>query len=222
MIVGFNDAKYFFLNNKYSCNVFVLERRFGNAEAAYQAHKTKEPQIINIFTTLDAVSSQSIGRGVDTYDGWKDNKVKAMLLVVFEKFRQNPDILEKLLETENQKLVAVSISEENFWGIRDDMGENILGKILMYVREYFKTHTKTERERLYSDWEDVQSELKLFRSPIKSYGMLYSEMDINRCNSIFNDCLQRIEKLKLEIENFIQFFLVDVDILTEATKQFTE
>lgn len=222
MIVGFNDTKYFFLNNKYSCNVFVLERRFGNAEAAYQAHKTKEPQIMNIFTTLDAVSSQSIGRGVDTYDGWENNKVKAMLLVVFEKFRQNPDILEKLLETENQKLVAVSISKENFWGVIDGVGENILGKILMYVREYFKTHTKTERERLYSDWEDIQSELKLFRSPIKSYGILYSEMDITRCDSIFNDCLQRTEKLKLEIENFIQFFLVDVDILTEATKQFTE
>lgn len=222
MIVGFNDTKYFFLNNKYSCNVFVLERRFGNAEAAYQAHKTKEPQIINIFTTLDAVSAQSIGRGVDTYDGWKDNKVKAMLLVVFEKFRQNPDILEKLLETQNQKLVAISISKENFWGVIDDVGQNILGKILMYVREYFKTHTKTERERLYSDWEDIQSELKLFRTPIKNYGILYSKTDIDRCNSTFNDCLQRIEKLKLEIENFIQFFLVDIDILTKTTEQFTD
>lgn len=222
MIVGFNDTEKFFLNNKYSCDVFILNRRFGNAEAAYQAHKTKESQIRNIFTTLDAVSAQSIGRGVKTYDGWENDKVKVMLLVVFEKFRQNPDILEKLLKTGNQKLVAISISHEKFWGLIDDEGENVLGKILMYVREYFKFHTTTERERLYSDWEDIQDELKILRTSIKSYGILYSQDDITKCNNEFEDCYKRLEKLKLEINNFINFFLVDVDILTEATKQFVD
>lgn len=222
MIVGFNDTEHFFLNNKYSCDVFILDRRFGNAEAAYQAHKTKEPQIVNIFTTLDAISSQSIGRSVDTYEGWDKDKVRVMLLVVFEKFRQNEDILQKLIATGNQKLEAVSISNEDFWGIADGKGQNILGKILMYVREYFKTHTKTERERLYSDWEDIQSQLKILRTPIKSYGTLYKNNDIDKCDISFDDCIQRLNKLRLDIKNYISFFLVDVDSLTEATDQFVE
>lgn len=222
MIVGFNDAPYFFLNNKYSCNVSVFGHRFGNAEAAYQAHKTKEPQIINIFTTLDGLSSQSIGRGVHAYDGWDNDKVKIMLLVIFEKFRQNPNILEKLIDTGEQKLIAVSMSKEKFWGTLNNEGENILGKILMYVREHFKTYTILERENLYNDWEDIQKKLNILKVPIENYGLFYSEHDIENNNVAFIDCLEKIEKLKSEIDKFIGFFLVDVNILSEATKQFID
>lgn len=221
MIMGFNDAPYFFLNNKYSCNVFILDRRFGNAEAAYQAHKTMEVQIVNIFTTLDAYSAQSIGREVHAYDGWENDKIRAMLLVVFEKFRQNPDILQKLLDTENQKLVAVSITKESFWGTLNGEGKNILGKILMYIREYFKNHNE-EREKLYNELEDIHSILKAVKTPIKKYGILYNNDDIEKSNNNFNDCISKLESLKLKVNDYTQFFLVDENILTEATKQFTK
>lgn len=222
MIVGFNDTEHFFLNNKYSCKIYILGRHFGNAEAAYQAHKTKEPQIINIFTTLDAVSSQSIGRSVKTYDGWENDRVRVMLLVVFEKFRQNPQILDRLLNTENQKLVAVSISKEKFWGCLDGEGENVLGKILMHVRQYFKSHSIDEHEKLFKDLECIHNRLNILQTTIKDYGILYRDEDLKTNEEYFNDCILYTNKLKSGIEDFIKFFLVDVESLTEATSQFID
>jgi predicted NAD-dependent protein-ADP-ribosyltransferase YbiA (DUF1768 family) len=216
--MGFNEVDNFFLNNKYSCSVFILSRRFGNAEAAYQAHKTKEPQIRDIFTTIDAVNSQSLGRRVNAYDGWEDDKINAMLLVVFEKFRQNPDILEKLLQTGNQKIVAISLSKETFWGTDDGVGE----KILMYIRTYFKTRSVKNRENLYSNWEDLHHELHFLSIAIKNYGTLYSKQDLDKYNLTFSDCIERINTLKMDTENYISFFRVDRDILTQATKEFVE
>jgi len=222
MIVGFNDTENFFLNNKCSCSVFILDRRFGNAEAAYQAHKTKEPQIQNIFTTLDAVSSQSIGRGVTTHETWDEDKIRVMLIVIFEKFRQNPDLLEKLIATGDQKLVSVSKSKEKLWGTVAGEGQNTLGKIIMYVRQYFKTYTNCKRESLHTNWQDIHNELELLRIPIRNDGMLHNALDLQACNNGFIDLNKRLNKLNLDMQNYLEFFIVDTDILTEATKQFTE
>lgn len=221
MILGFNDAQYYFLNNKYSCSLFILNRRFGNAEAAYQAHKTKEPQIQNIFTTIDAVNAQSLGRRVNTYEGWDNDKIGVMLLVVFEKFRQNPELLEKLLATGDQKLVSISVSHEKFWGTYDGEGENILGKILMYIRQYFCIHQASQRQHIYTAWEDVRNELELLKIPIREYGKFFRSSDLDYYKNIFTDFNERMSKLNTDIENYLNFFIVDNETLTEATKHYT-
>lgn len=222
MIVGFNDTQNFFLNNKYSCSVHILNRRFGNAEAAFQAHKTKESQIRNIFTTLDAVSAQSLGRDLVCYNGWENDRLRVMLLVIFEKFRQNSDILTKLINTENQKLVAVSISQESYWGTHNGEGKNMLGKILMYIREYFKTNSPFQREYLESNWEDIQTELNVLKIPLKNYGILYNPNDILKINNSFEDCFERLETLKIDMKNYMDFFLITEDSLNKATEKFTD
>ena len=222
MIIGFNDTQNFFLNNKYSCGVHILNRRFGNAEAAFQAHKTKEPQIRNIFTSLDAVSAQSLGRDLVCYNNWENDKLRVMLTVIFEKFRQNPDILQKLINTGNQKLVAVSISSETYWGTHEGIGKNMLGKILMYVRNYFNACSPSQREFLESSWDDINTELNILKLPIKNYGIIYHSNDISKTEDSFNDCLERIETLKIDMLNYINFFLITEESLNKATEKFVD
>ena len=52
-----------------------------------------------------------------------------------EKFRQNPTIRKKLLETGNEEIREMT-TKESFWGVGPNLdGKNNMGKILMRVRD---------------------------------------------------------------------------------------
>jgi len=61
-------------------------------------------------------------------------KVKLMFELVLEKFKQNPELKQKLLETGNQELIEGNTWNDTFWGVCNGQGQNWLGKILMLVR----------------------------------------------------------------------------------------
>ena len=63
-----------------------------------------------------------------------DVKVKLMFDLVTEKFKQNPELKQKLLETGNQELIEGNTWNDTFWGVCNGQGQNWLGKILMLVR----------------------------------------------------------------------------------------
>ena len=57
---------------------------------------------------------------------------------VYEKFKQNSEILEILLNTGNEELIEAT-TDDYYWGCgKDGNGKNMLGKILMETREMFK------------------------------------------------------------------------------------
>ena len=51
------------------------------------------------------------------------------------KFAQNPDLLQKLLDTGDAHLEETNTWKDTFWGVCKGEGQNNLGKILMSVRE---------------------------------------------------------------------------------------
>ena len=55
--------------------------------------------------------------------------------IVEEKFRQNPKLAEMLLATEDAILIEGNTWGDKFWGVCNGVGENNLGKVLMYVRD---------------------------------------------------------------------------------------
>ena len=57
-----------------------------------------------------------------------------MLNLVRAKFKQNPGLAEKLLNTGERELVEGNQWGDTFWGVCSGKGENVLGKILMQVR----------------------------------------------------------------------------------------
>ncbi|MCM2679053.1 NADAR family protein [Echinimonas agarilytica] len=69
---------------------------------------------------------------------WKSVQVVIMTRGVYIKARTHPDIAEKLLATDDQKIVENS-SYDFYWGCgRDRRGENQYGQVLMNVRAKLK------------------------------------------------------------------------------------
>ena len=61
----------------------------------------------------------------------------------YAKFNQNPDLLERLLATGEAKIVENS-PVDYYWGVGlDGSGQNMLGVILMEVREKLRESAKS-------------------------------------------------------------------------------
>ena len=67
-------------------------------------------------------------------DGWEDIKVDIMYEGLIEKFGQNKHLLGKLIGTLDAEIIEVNPREEG----RDGSGQNILGQLLMKVRDYYR------------------------------------------------------------------------------------
>ncbi len=73
---------------------------------------------------------------------WDDVKVKILKKAVLKKFKTYPKLKELLLSTGKEKLIEANI-EDSFWGIgENNKGKNMMGKILMEVREILRKDKK--------------------------------------------------------------------------------
>ncbi|CAM9611747.1 unnamed protein product [Scytosiphon promiscuus] len=101
----------------------------------------------DIMSTSDPVQQKRLGKEVANFnhDIWNLYKVQFVLTGNYSKFTQNPDMCDQLLATGDKKLAEAS-PHDKVWGIGMDAfdpnverhecwsGQNLLGKILMYVR----------------------------------------------------------------------------------------
>jgi ribA/ribD-fused uncharacterized protein len=122
------------LSNFYPCKIEFDGAEYENAEAAFQAQKTMNEAERLRFCALDASSAKKLGRRVNLRQDWEAAKDGIMLGVVRNKFMQNPEIAQKLLETGYAALIEGNTWGDRYWGVCDGQGQNKLGYILMYVR----------------------------------------------------------------------------------------
>ena len=135
----FKDDLYF-LSNMFPCNVTIsiggVARTFSCVESAFQACKNFNRA--TEFIGLDGYEARRLGRQVDLRKDWFDVKIQIMWLIVKAKFDQNPELIDKLIEVQGD-IVEENTWGDTCWGICNGVGANILGKILMRLRdEYFK------------------------------------------------------------------------------------
>lgn len=135
MITEFRD-KNFYLSNFYSSPVTYNGITFQNAEAAY--HSQKDPARANEFKNLNPSEAKQLGRRVRLRKDWESIKLDIMYKIVTEKFRQNPKLAKKLLDTSNKTLIEGNTWNDTYWGVCNGKGNNHLGKILMRVRKKLK------------------------------------------------------------------------------------
>lgn len=114
---------------------------YKTVEHYYQSEKFDDPEIkkriINAPTPKEA---SNIGRDRSNIrkENFKEIKNQVMFDGILEKFRQNRDIAYKLIETRNKKIAEATI-DEYYWGIgKDKSGKNVIGDILVKVRERIK------------------------------------------------------------------------------------
>ncbi len=93
-----------------------------------------------------------LGRAVKLRKDWEEVKIKWMYVVVYHKFNPNPELL---LKTGNAKLVEAS-PFDYFWGQgRSKTGSNVLGQILMIVRDQLRSGLELDQDF------DPESRIKL-------------------------------------------------------------
>ena len=87
---------------------------------------------------LGPSDAKRLGRHVPLREDWNSIKEQIMYEICKAKFTQNPDLAEKLLETGDAELIEGNWWHDTTWGMCNGEGQNLLGKILMRVREEIK------------------------------------------------------------------------------------
>ena len=135
---------------------FLLDgKRYSNVEQYVMAGKAElfgdELMYRTILSTASPADCKRLGRRVKGFDSteWDGAKYSVMKKGNLEKYRQNPDLLKKLLDTEDAILAEAS-PKDRIWGIgmeadeaattdpKEWPGKNLLGKVLMEVREQLR------------------------------------------------------------------------------------
>ena len=140
-----------YLSNWY-CSAFTVDEiTFSSMEQymmykkaiLFQDYQTAE----KILSTDDVAEIKALGRMVQHFDEeiWREKRVSIVHKGVLQKFLQNPELAEKLLET-GEQMIAECAVKDKIWGIGLSMGDeerfcvdkwkgqNLLGQILMQVR----------------------------------------------------------------------------------------
>lgn len=108
------------------------------SEHYYQAQKFFEPEVkrkIAKAETPKIASNIGRDRSLKLREDWETIKQDIMFDAVYYKFKQNDNILQKLLETGDAEIVEATV-KENYWGCGpNNDGQNNYGKILVKVRE---------------------------------------------------------------------------------------
>lgn len=126
-------SKYYFLSNFYMAQVTYNGITYCNNEAAFQAQKDLSRS--EEFKELAPNDAKRLGRRVNLRPDWEDVKLDIMYGIVKAKFEQNPELSAKLIATGDTHLEEGNTWGDRTWGTVDGNGNNLLGLILMKVRE---------------------------------------------------------------------------------------
>lgn len=121
-----------FLSNFYEAPFTFEGHSYRNAEAAFQAQKSKSPEA---YAHLTGSEARRKGRSENLPPDWESKKVDLMERIVAAKFAQNPALKSRLLSTGDRRIVEVNTWKDDFWGISSAEGTNHLGRILEQVRQ---------------------------------------------------------------------------------------
>jgi hypothetical protein len=133
IIEGFTEEPYTFMSNMYILPqpIFTL---YHSSENFYMAMKTEDKGERIVISKLTPAKSKRYAKTLELREDWEDIKVEVMRAALNMKFRI-PELKEKLLATEFAYLEETNWWNDTFWGVCKGEGENMLGKLLMQVRE---------------------------------------------------------------------------------------
>lgn len=136
-------GQYRFLSNFHPCTVTLDGIEYPSTEHAYQAAKTEYPALRVPFESGTAAAVKKLGRRLKIRPDWEEVKLSVMENLLRQKFAPGSELLERLAQTQGQKLCEGNYWHDNFWGSctcqKNDVcrrgGSNHLGKLLMKIRD---------------------------------------------------------------------------------------
>lgn len=133
------DGEFAWLSNFFPCEVFHQGLLFKSSEAAFQAAKTSDMEERKKFCEFHAGKAKRKGKKLVLRSDWDQVKIGVMREILECKFSQNPSLLKKLIATDSIQLIEGNDWFDTFWGVCEGKGENHLGKLLMEIRDSFKS-----------------------------------------------------------------------------------
>ncbi len=141
-----NEEPYGAFSNLHRRPVEFEGETFETSEHAYQAGKARKPQVRQwILAAPSPALVAMAAHGLYWWDirsDWSKIKFDRMRDVLRAKFTQHDDLRELLLATGDARLVEAATVDNpvnRTWGEVNGVGKNMLGKLLMEVREELRT-----------------------------------------------------------------------------------
>ena len=133
-VINSFDGEYDFLSNFYECPILWKGNLYRNSESIYQSYKTWDNVPFD-FTKTTGSQAKKISKKLNVRPDWNKIKFDLMYEICQEKFNQNTDIAQKLMNTGDAILIEGNYWGDTYWGKCNGVGQNNLGKILMKIRE---------------------------------------------------------------------------------------
>lgn len=137
-------GRFRFLSNFYPApmrfRVHGEDMDFPTSEHAYQACKCDDFQDSRAISHLQTPGqAKEYGGRIKMRPGWEDTKIMRMRDILLVKFATHSPLREALLGTADAELVEGNTWGDKFWGKVDGVGENWLGRMLMFVRTEYRS-----------------------------------------------------------------------------------
>lgn len=118
--------------------------KYPTSENAYQAAKSLDPEVREIFVNIKPGEAKKLGQTVQLREDWEQVKIGIMEQILLSKFQSMELVIKLVYETgiENdweswQDLIEGNDWGDTFWGVCEGVGENHLGKLLEELRSGF-------------------------------------------------------------------------------------
>jgi ribA/ribD-fused uncharacterized protein len=146
--------RFYHVQEEYGCfsnfaryPIKLKGKMWPTSEHYFQAQKfvgTKHEEAIRLIESPMAAAEMGRNRKKPLRSDWEAVKDDIMREAVFAKFTQHSELREILLSTGEARLVEHTVND-SYWGDGGDcQGKNMLGRILMEVRDKLRAQPKTE------------------------------------------------------------------------------
>lgn len=141
-----SEKPYGAFSNLYRREIVFEGETFATSEHAYQAGKARKPEVKAWLMSAPSPALLAMAaHGLYYWDvapGWSKTKFGRMRAVLRAKFDQHPDLTALLLSTGSARLVeSATVDNEvnRLWGEVNGQGRNMLGEMLMELRETLRS-----------------------------------------------------------------------------------
>jgi len=149
-----SEKPYGAFSNLFRREVEFEGRTYITSEHAYQAGKARKPQVVEWLMAAPSPSLLAMAaHGLYYWDitpGWSTSKFDRMRRVLRAKFTQHEDLQRLLLLTGEAKLIETATMDNpvnRLWGEVNGVGQNMLGVMLMELRDELRSEAVTVKSR---------------------------------------------------------------------------
>lgn len=149
-----NEKPYGAFSNLYRRPIHFEGLIYATAEHAYQAGKARKPEVRDWLMAAPSPALLAMAaHGLYQWDiapGWSRTKFDRMQAVLRAKFVQHEDLRSLLLSTGECRLIetaTVDNAVNRLWGEVNGRGQNMLGTMLMALREELRVELSVDRCR---------------------------------------------------------------------------